>query len=78
MSAGEFERWREYYLISPFDDDWRIRKPMSVLMALTARNLKPAEYFEDMIRPRRPVIEGGHEFDGVDGEVIKFFRPKKG
>lgn len=68
MTQAEFERWRDYYQRSPFDDHHRYRRPAALLAAVSARSEKPMKYWLDFIvHEPDPEFERIKQLDGMDG-----------
>lgn len=73
MGAGEFERWRQYYLDMPFDDEHRYYKPAALVAALAGKTGKGVDTYLDFLRPPR------HRYNDADMSVFKAFgiKPKR-
>lgn len=51
ITQVEFERWREYYQMCPFDDAYRYHRPAALIAAVTVRSDKPLEHWQAIIAP---------------------------
>lgn len=67
MGAGEYERWRQYYLDAPFDDAHRYYRPAALVATMAGKIGKGLDYFIDILQPPK------HQHSDADMSVFKAF-----
>lgn len=67
MSQSEFERWIDFYQLSPFDDLHRHHRPA----ALIARSMSGGD-IEDMLKWLQPQVTSEEESEYNEADIATF------